>query len=194
MINKQRGILIGWIVLVTVILDQITKRMAIAWLQGAPPHIFLGDLFRLQYAENTGAFLGLFGEMSETVRTVLLVGFNSVILVVVLLFLILSRDLLKLVVVALALILAGGIGNLIDRVAYGGHVVDFMNLGLPWVQIKGWEPRTGIFNIADLAIVAGLVVMIAAEFLRPKEEAEEPAGTPADPSAAKSKPEEKESS
>lgn len=179
MIDKQRATLIGWIVLACVLLDQATKRMAIGWLKDTPPHIYLGDVFRLQYAENTGAFLGLFGELSETIRTLLLVGFNSVILVAVLLFLILSRDLLKLVVIALALILAGGVGNLIDRVAYGGHVVDFMNLGLPWVSIRGWEPRTGIFNIADLAIVMGLVLMVAAEFLRPKEQEAEATGTSA---------------
>ena len=165
--------MIVWIVLVCVILDQATKRMAIAWLKDAPPHIFLGDVFRLQYAENTGAFLGLFGKMSETVRKVLLVGFNSVILVVVSAVLFTSRDLMKLVAVALALILAGGIGNLIDRVVYGGYVVDFMNLGLPWVHIRGWEPRTGIFNIADLAIVGGLVLMVLSEFLKPVEAGDE---------------------
>lgn len=171
---RTRIKLILWIVVVCVVLDQTTKRMAIAWLMGMPPHIFLGDFFRLQYAENTGAFLGLFGTMSAAVRSVLLVGFNSLILIVVSAFLFLSRDVNRMVVVALALILSGGIGNLIDRIAYGGHVVDFMNMGLPWVSLWGWEPRTGIFNIADLAIVGGLVLMVAAEFMR--SEPAEPAG------------------
>ena len=182
MTYRKRIILILWIVVVCLILDQATKRMAIAWLKGVPPHLFLGDLFRLQYAENTGAFLGLFGTMSETLRTVLLVGFNSVILVVVSVFLFVSRDMTRIVTVALALILAGGIGNLIDRIVYGGHVVDFMNLGLPWIAIRGWEPRTGIFNVADLAIVAGLVLMVAAEFLRARAEAAQSA-SPSDETA-----------
>ncbi len=166
---KQRLAWVAGIVIVSVVLDQITKRMAIAWLMGQPPIIYWGDFFRLQYAENTGAFLGLFGEMSATVRTVLLVGFNSVILIAVTAFLFLPRDITRLVVWALALILSGGIGNLIDRIAYSGIVVDFMNMGLPWVSIRGWEPRTGIFNIADLAIVAGLALMIIAEFLKAKD-------------------------
>jgi signal peptidase II len=174
MTYKNRVVLILSIVAVSVVLDQITKRMAIAWLMGNPPIIYLDDFFRLQYAENTGAFLGLFGEMSATVRQVLLVGFNSVILAVVSAFLFFSRDMLKLVTVALALILAGGIGNLIDRVAYSGIVVDFMNMGLPWVSIRGWEPRTGIFNVADLAIVGGLVLMVIAEFFKPAPPATEP--------------------
>ncbi|MBX3180978.1 MAG: signal peptidase II [Candidatus Hydrogenedentes bacterium] len=181
MTYKERVVLIAWIVGVCLVLDQATKRMAIAWLQGAPPHIFLGDVFRLQYAENTGAFLGLFGQMSEFVRSTLLIGFNSVILVVVSVFLFVSRNMARLVTVALALILAGGIGNLIDRVVYGGYVVDFMNLGLPWVSIRGWEPRTGIFNIADVAIMAGLGLMVAAEFLRAPDEGESPVARADDP-------------
>jgi signal peptidase II len=173
MTYKNRLIAVASIFLVCILVDQATKYMAIAWLKGSPPIIYLGDLFRLQYAENTGAFLGLFGRLSETIRTILLVGFNSVILVAVSAFLFLSRDLQRIVVISLALILAGGVGNLIDRIYYGGHVVDFMNLGLPWIEIRGWEPRTGIFNVADLAIVGGLVLMVVSELLRPKDEAGE---------------------
>lgn len=174
MTYKSRVITVLSIVAVSVILDQVTKRMAIAWLMESPPHIFLGDLFRLQYAENTGAFLGLFGEMAPWVRQLLLIGFNSIILIVVTGFLFFSPQLNRTVMTALALILSGGIGNLIDRVCYGGIVVDFMNLGLPWVSIRGWEPRTGIFNVADLAIVGGLVLMVIAEFLKPAESTDEP--------------------
>lgn len=163
---RKRITLIVCILVVCLAADHATKHMAMAWLKGSPPIIYLGDVFRFQYAENTGAFLGLFGRLSETVRSVLLVGFNAVILVAVSGFLFFSRDLNKMVTVSLALILAGGVGNLIDRLFYGGHVVDFMNLGLPWIHIRGWEPRTGIFNVADLAIVGGLVLMVAAELMR----------------------------
>ena len=167
---KKRLALIAGILVVSVVLDQITKRMAIAWLMGHPPIIYWGDFFRFQYAENTGAFLGIFDNLSAGARSLLLVGFNSVILIVVTTFLFLPRKIMSIVVVALALILSGGIGNLIDRIAYSGVVVDFMNMGLPWVKIRGWEPRTGIFNVADLAIVAGLLLMVLAEFLKSPDE------------------------
>ena len=163
---KKRLILVTVIVLVSVVLDQVTKRMAVAWLMGHPPIIYLGDIFRLQYAENTGAFLGIFGTMSALVRTVLLIGFNTVILVAVSYYLLRPQVVSKVMTTAFALILSGGIGNLIDRVAYKGIVVDFMNMGLPFVNIRGWEPRTGIFNIADLAIVGGLLLVVVAEFLK----------------------------
>jgi len=55
---------------------------------------------------------------------------------------------------AWALILAGGIGNLIDRVSQQGLVTDFMNVGI------GPVFRTGIFNVADMAITAGFFVFI----------------------------------
>jgi signal peptidase II len=53
---------------------------------------------------------------------------------------------------ALTLIVAGGAANLLDRLAYGA-VVDFLNLGI------GGRLRTGIFNVADLAIAAGAAVL-----------------------------------
>lgn len=164
---KKRITLVAAIVVASVVLDQITKRMAIAWLMGQPPIIYLGDFFRLQYAENTGAFLGIFGQLSAMARTLLLIGFNSLILIGVSIYLLRPQPVSRLMAIAFALILSGGIGNLIDRIAYNGIVVDFMNIGLPFVSLGGWEPRTGIFNVADMAIVGGLVLVVLAEFLKP---------------------------
>ncbi len=55
---------------------------------------------------------------------------------------------------AVALILAGGMGNLIDRVLQDGVVVDFINVGIGPV-------RTGIFNVADVAITSGVIILLA---------------------------------
>jgi signal peptidase II len=52
----------------------------------------------------------------------------------------------------LLLFLAGGVSNLVDRVAMG-RVIDFLNLGIGPL-------RTGIFNVADMAILAGVVILI----------------------------------
>ena len=54
---------------------------------------------------------------------------------------------------ALALLLAGGVGNQIDRIANDGLVVDFLNFGLGPI-------RTGIFNFADTAITSGVVLLL----------------------------------
>ena len=53
---------------------------------------------------------------------------------------------------AVALLLAGGIGNLLDRLFHGGLVIDFLNMGIGPL-------RTGIFNVADMAIMAGFALL-----------------------------------
>ena len=65
-----------------------------------------------------------------------------------------STQLTSLQVVGSALIASGGISNWIDRVRDSGVVVDFLNVGVGTL-------RTGIFNVADLAIVAGLAVLLS---------------------------------
>jgi lipoprotein signal peptidase len=57
------------------------------------------------------------------------------------------------VVLAVSLFVAGGIGNLMDRIFHGGSVADFLNVGVGPL-------RTGIFNIADVAIMGGVLVLI----------------------------------
>ena len=52
-----------------------------------------------------------------------------------------------------SLIFAGGASNLADRLLYDGYVVDFINIGIG-------SFRTGIFNIADVAITAGVVILL----------------------------------
>lgn len=169
--RTRRVAAVAAVVLITVVLDHATKWAAIEFLKGREPLVFLGDLFRLQYATNTGAFLSLGAGLPESVRPYILTGLNGIILLGVALFLIIKREITTPVAAALALILAGGIGNMIDRVFRDGVVIDFMNLGIPWGPL---QVRTGIFNIADIAIMAGLFLMIGIElFFRPKKEAQE---------------------
>ena len=58
-------------------------------------------------------------------------------------------------VFVLALSVAGGVSNLIDRVAAGGLVMDFLNLGIGRL-------RTGIFNVADMALTFGVIWILLA--------------------------------
>lgn len=148
------------IILVSVALDQVTKEIATERLKGQHPIIYLDDLFRLDYATNTGAFLSLGSQLPDWARFWVLTGLNSLILIGVSIFLLVKRSLPNMLAVSLALILSGGIGNLIDRVRHGGIVVDFMNIGWPWWPM---EIRSGIFNVADLAIVFGLLLLVFSE-------------------------------
>jgi len=163
--RRDRIRLVTTILVVTLVLDHLTKWAAILWLKDAPPIIYLGDLFRLQYATNTGAFLSLFGTLSASARFWLLVAFNAAVLSGVGWYLYSRNAIARGTSIALALILAGGVGNLIDRVFRDGVVVDFMNIG---INLGRSSIRSGIFNVADLGIVGGLLLLVGLEIFGPK--------------------------
>ena len=155
----RRGLLLVLLMVACVGCDQATKEIATRTLSGEPPVSLLFDTIRLQYAENTGAFLGMGGQMSAGARFWLLTVINGLMIAGVLGYLAWrGRGLGGLQLTALGLIAAGGVGNLIDRVAHDGRVTDFLNLGVGPV-------RTGIFNVADVAIMAGAAALLLAPWL-----------------------------
>ncbi|QEG41653.1 Lipoprotein signal peptidase [Roseimaritima ulvae] len=137
---------------VCVIVDQVTKQWATATLKHGETLSFWGDRFRLQYAMNSGGFLSLGSEFSESARFALFIGFNLVLMCGLGWFLYAAPRARRGFQFGVGLLLAGGIGNLIDRLTQNGQVIDFMNLGIGSL-------RTGIFNVADIAIVAGAVLL-----------------------------------
>jgi signal peptidase II len=137
----------------TVAADQAAKLLARSRLAGSPPVWRLGGAVRFEYAENRGAFLSLGESLPQSVRFALFVLLVGAALAAALLFALRARSLPTAELAALALMAGGGIGNLIDRVARGGAVVDYVSLG--------WGPvRTGIFNLADAAITAGALLFL----------------------------------
>jgi len=155
------------IVAALLVFDHATKWLAVRYLHdtGFSWHSW-GDLIRIQYAENTGAFLSLGANLPPAVRAWVMMGLNSVILAAVGVWLIFGRSRPLVVPVSLAMILSGGVGNLIDRIFRNGRVVDFMNVGVDFGPFGG--VRSGIFNVADLAIVGGLLLLLYHEFRHPR--------------------------
>ena len=147
---KTARVLALLLVLTTVGCDRVTKHLATETLADKPGRSYLSDTVRLEYVENPGAFLGLGSELPEWARSVLLTAGAGVGLLVV------AVTALKLQwtgapFLGAVLIVAGGFSNLIDRVIRGS-VVDFMNVGIGPL-------RTGIFNVADVALMAGVVLI-----------------------------------
>ena len=130
--------------------DRVTKNMARHSLADAGTIGYLGDTFRLQYAENAGGFLSLGATIPGHLRPWIFSGFVGGLLLALLIYLLGARRMNRARRLALSLVLGGGLGNLWDRIFNDGRVVDFMNLGIGSL-------RTGIFNVADVAITAGLV-------------------------------------
>jgi signal peptidase II len=139
------------LVVATVGCDRVTKHLASATLADAPRQSFLADTLRLEYAENTGGFLGLGAEWPQPVRTALFTVGNGLLLLAMVVVAVKLRWSGP-AVIGLTLFVAGGASNLMDRLARGS-VVDFLNLGVGSV-------RTGIFNVADVALMLGAAIVV----------------------------------
>ena len=135
----------------TVGCDQVSKHVASTLLAGAATQSFLGDTLRLEYAENAGAFLSLGAQLPAWARTALFSVGTSILLIACGIS-ILRRRLSRIGLLGWCLVLAGGASNLIDRVVHG-QVVDFLNVGIGRL-------RTGIFNVADVAIMLGVGLLV----------------------------------
>ena len=139
------------LVATTVGCDRVSKHFASRELAGEPRQSYLADTVRLEYAENSGAFLSLGHDWHPTVRTgVFTVGTGLILcgMVAAALRFRLSGPAL----VGLAFYFAGGASNLVDRVMRGS-VIDFLNVGVGPL-------RTGIFNVADMAILLGVGIFV----------------------------------
>ena len=141
-----RWLVLAVAALVTIGCDRVTKHAATEVLAGEAERSYLGDTVRLGYVENTGGFLSLGADLPPRVRTAVFTvatGFALLVLVIVAV----RERFAGPSSMGLVLFLAGGASNWIDRVLRGS-VVDFLNVGVGPL-------RTGVFNIADVAIMVG---------------------------------------
>lgn len=133
--------------------DQATKSIAEQTLQNAPPQSFLADTVRLDYALNPGGFLSWGTNLPDSVRSWIFIGFTSCTMLALCMYLLLNRQVSFAVFVSLVFVLAGGVGNLIDRISNHGLVTDFLNVGVGQI-------RTGVFNVADMAVTFGCIAAV----------------------------------
>ena len=144
--------------------DRLSKQVATETLAGEPTRSYFFDMLRLNYMENTGSFLSLGAQLPEVVRFNLFVVGVAAILVGLVVYAFLHRWTGPRLF-GLAIFVAGGASNWIDRLTSGG-VVDFLNVGVGPV-------RTGIFNVADIAIMAGLVLLVFGDYSRSRRQVDD---------------------
>ncbi|WP_299514027.1 signal peptidase II [Mucilaginibacter sp.] len=141
--------------------DRITKQMAKEHLLlFGEPISYFHDTFRFERVENTGAALSVGDALPPKVSFWLLSIVPLVILLLLFAYVVRQLNnfsLLKLL--SFSLVIAGGLGNIIDRIIYDRHVTDFMNMGIKNI-------RTGIFNVADVCITAGIIGLFIAFYNR----------------------------
>lgn len=152
MSTSFRTLLAAAIALACVACDQGTKHLAVGALRDKPAIEYLDRTVRLVYAENPGAWGSLGATWPTPLRQLVLVALPLAFVVFAGVQILRHREATRAEVVGLALLAGGGVGNLIDRIAHG-YVVDFLWIGRGWLA-------TNVFNVADVAIVAGALLLI----------------------------------
>lgn len=153
--NHTRGLVFVSVLLACVGCDHATKYAATALIDPARVISLASGALRFELAYNPGAFLGLGAELPAWVRTFLLGGLVPIGLLAVAAGVLRSAATTPSQLAALGLIVGGGLGNWSDRILNDGNVTDFVSLGIGPL-------RTGIFNFADVAVMAGMLWLLVA--------------------------------
>ncbi len=148
----SRALLIILIISLNVGCDQVSKTIARSRLENKGTLFVLGDFLVLRYVENQGAFLGMGAGLPMPVRRAVFIAFPLLVLAYMIAQAIRKNAVDAAAIVACSFIAGGGFGNLIDRLAFDGHVRDFINVGIGNI-------RTGVFNAADLSIMIGCLLL-----------------------------------
>lgn len=165
----QKSLHTGWmasIILVVLIIDQVVKYIIKSSMYLGQSFQVLGDFFRITYVENPGMAFGI--QLSNNVLFLLLSLFAALL---VFYYLYRIRNESWYLQIALSLITAGAIGNLLDRFLRG-QVVDlfdfeFFDISIPAFKVFGLQfsgyamTRWPVFNIADMAVSAGMIMLVA---------------------------------
>ncbi|MCB9732145.1 MAG: signal peptidase II [Deltaproteobacteria bacterium] len=141
--------------------DHVTKLIAVDTLAGGPPADVISGVFDLSFHQNFGVAFNLERVLPEGARTPAVFVISALALTALGIAWWRRRHELSARTVAYAVIASGAVGNLVDRLIRG-YVVDFLHL-------HGWP----VFNVADIAIVAGVVLLVIVSFREARAEARE---------------------
>ena len=155
--KKNRYSLITLIVGLSIAFDQLSKIWVRNNFESYIEKSIIGDVFTLIKVENTGAFLGMGSELSEIPRILLLIVLPIIVLISITLYTYLEKTLDQTSITGFSLIIGGGIANIFDRIVYGS-VTDFLYINL------GGIFKTGIFNIADVSVTTGMILILISSF------------------------------
>ncbi|MEW6333864.1 MAG: signal peptidase II [Thermodesulfobacteriota bacterium] len=147
------------------VLDQLTKAWIIATLKIHEGFAVIDGLFNVVHVRNPGAAFGFLAGAPPVFRSVFFIAVTLAAILLILHYLRQTRTEQLSLVVSLALILAGAVGNLIDRIRFG-EVVDFLDV---YIGTAHWPA----FNVADASISVGAAFLVLSLIARRKERAGE---------------------
>jgi len=162
---RKHTIIIYVIVFSVVILDQLTKYIIKMSMDLYDSVDVLGSFFKITYIENPGMAFGI--QMENKIWFTFL---SIIAAIIVLIYLVKMKDEKFSFRLALAMIMGGAVGNLIDRI-YAGRVVDFLDveffdISIPsfnfiFLKFPGYSlTRWPVFNVADSAVTCGMLLII----------------------------------
>ena len=153
---SKKNIYLIILILFNIGIDQYSKKIVREEIIPGSQTEILGELLQLMNVENSGAFLGMGSESNPTVKLIFLLILPIVVILSVLYYLFTSKSVDRLTSVGLSCIVGGGLANLYDRFLYGS-VTDFlfMDFGIA---------KTGIFNLADLSVTTGMILILLSTF------------------------------
>ena len=163
----KRTTYIFLVIIITIAVDQVSKvlvRNSITPQTEFNPGeriSLIGDTFIMMNVENTGAFLGMGSDLNPTLRLIVLLILPIIVLGFVLRYILKDKTIDNWSLFAFASIIGGGIANVYDRIIYGS-VTDFFFIDL------GGVFRTGIFNMADVSVTTGMIMLLIASFKKKK--------------------------
>lgn len=137
------------IVSLIVVLDQITKYLAVKHLKGQKPYIIIENFLQLDYVENSGAAFGILQDRKiffVIITTLVIIGITITLFKY-------SYKFNNLMIAGLLMLLGGTIGNFIDRIRLS-YVIDFLSVKF------GRNYSFPVFNVADMFIVIGTFLIM----------------------------------
>lgn len=155
-------------IILTIAVDQISKVLVVNNIEERTDTSYgetislIGDYFTMMHVKNQGAFLGMGSELSGSLKVFLLLVLPVIVLAFVLRHIIKDKSLDNWSLFAFSSIIGGGIANVYDRFAYG-KVTDFL-----YIHITD-TIRTGIFNLADLSVTTGMIILVVMMLKKNKE-------------------------
>lgn len=160
-ISRTVGIIL--LIVANIAIDQISKAIVRAEIQPNRIIEVIGDTFIMTNVENSGAFLGMGSDLDPTMKLLLLLILPVLVLGFVVYYILKTKALDRLSLVGFCCIVGGGIANVYDRIVYGS-VTDFFHIDL------GGVFRTGIFNVADMSVTSGMIMLLIASFVHRKKD------------------------
>ena len=147
-----RIIIIILIIFTNIGCDQFSKKIVRSRLSENDMIEVLSNHLTVMRVENSGAFLSLGDSLSKSGKNILLSVIPVIALILALLYIVRKENINAVSMIAICFIIGGGVGNIFDRIAYGS-VTDFLYLHFGALH-------TGVFNMADLSITTGAIIIL----------------------------------